>query len=77
MAQNYGLPTTDQDAKLRANRFKDEDPFPSIPRALLSSAEIYDYARVTGMLFPFYAESLAHSSDGDRLIQPMATSDSS
>jgi hypothetical protein len=42
-----------QEAVDRARKFKRFDPFPDIPPALLSSADIEDYARVTAMLFPF------------------------
>ncbi|WP_449409268.1 hypothetical protein [Methylobacterium komagatae] len=35
--------------KARAHMFKTRDPFPHVPPALLSSAEILDYDRVTGM----------------------------
>jgi deoxycytidine triphosphate deaminase len=44
----------DDRAKERSARFRQLDPFPSIPPALLSSAEIEDYVRVTAMLHPFY-----------------------
>ncbi len=54
--------TDDTDARRRAWRFAKEDPLPSIPRALLSSAEIHDYARITGMLFPFYQDALKFAS---------------
>jgi deoxycytidine triphosphate deaminase len=45
--------TSEQEAIDRAEKFKRFDPFPDIPPALLSSADIEDYARVTAMLFPF------------------------
>ena len=45
--------TSENEAASRAKKFKRFDPFPDIPPALLSSAEIEDYARVTAMLFPF------------------------
>jgi deoxycytidine triphosphate deaminase len=41
-------------ARDRAAMFRDLDPFRSVPRTLLSSAEIEDYVRVTAMLHPFY-----------------------
>jgi deoxycytidine triphosphate deaminase len=44
---------SEEEANDRAKKFKRFDPFPDIPPALLSSAEIEDYARVTAMLFPF------------------------
>lgn len=54
--------SSDADAAQRAMLYADKDPFPSIPCALLSSAEIYDYARTTGMLYPFYPASLKSAS---------------
>jgi deoxycytidine triphosphate deaminase len=52
----------DTEALARAERFENVDPFPSIPRALLSSAEIADYARATGMLHPFLMAQLKSAS---------------
>lgn len=49
--------TSHEEANTRATKFKRFDPFPDIPSALLSSAEIEDYVRVTAMLFPFYPKS--------------------
>jgi deoxycytidine triphosphate deaminase/uncharacterized protein YoxC len=46
---------SDEEAEARAKQFKQLDPFPDISPALLSAADIEDYARVTAMLFPFYA----------------------
>jgi len=60
--QQYTFCQSFEEAAERYKRFKKEDPFPSIPRALLSSAEIYDYARVTGMVHPFYESSLKSAS---------------
>ncbi len=62
MPVNYDWPMNDEYAKERALEFKERDPFPSIPKALLSSAEIEDYARVTGMLYPFHPENLKAAS---------------
>lgn len=39
-----------------------KDPFPSIPQALLNSADIEDYARVTGLLDPFDRAKLKPAS---------------
>jgi deoxycytidine triphosphate deaminase len=50
------------DAAARAALYSKIDPFRSVPSALLSSAEIYDYARVTGMLFRFYPDALKSAS---------------
>lgn len=52
----------ESDAEERARRYANTDPFKSIPRALLSSAEIADYARATGMLDPFSEDQLKSAS---------------
>lgn len=46
----------------RADHFEKTDPFEAIPPALLSSAEINDYAEATGMLCPFYRDQLKPAS---------------
>ena len=43
----------DDEAKDRFDRNSNPDPFPEIPPALLNSADIFDYVRTTGMIFPF------------------------
>ena len=43
-------------------KYKEIDPFESIPPALLNSADIYDYAVTTGMIDPFYSENLKSGS---------------
>jgi deoxycytidine triphosphate deaminase len=53
---------TDAEAAEKAAKFLTADPFPSIPLALLSAAEIDDYARVTGFLYPFDSRSLKSAS---------------
>jgi deoxycytidine triphosphate deaminase len=55
-------PLDDDDAAARAVLFGNNDPFPSIPRSLLSSAEIDDYARMTGMLSPYDPKQLKSAS---------------
>lgn len=62
MAHEYDFAQSLDEAKTRAAQFINVDPFPTIPRALLSSAEIYDYVRLTGMLHPFYSTSLKSAS---------------
>lgn len=47
------FPATPEEAKKRFGEYRSKDPFPEVPAALLNSADIYDYARVTGMLWPF------------------------
>ncbi len=49
----YKLPFTEEQAKERFEQFEDFDPFPDIPPALLNSADITEYVRVTGMVYPF------------------------
>jgi hypothetical protein len=51
---NYNFATTDDEAKSRAEWFKELDPFPDLPAALLSSEQVSDYVRVTGLIHPFY-----------------------
>ena len=48
-----GFVATDEEAAHRHERFENVDPFPDIPPALLNATDIYDYARVTGMIWPF------------------------
>lgn len=52
----------DTQAKFKFSEFSNKDPFPEIPAALLNSADIYDYIRVTGMIWPFYPEKLKSAS---------------
>lgn len=44
---------SESQARERYAQYSSVDPFPDIPPALLNSADIADYVRVTGMLFPF------------------------
>jgi hypothetical protein len=50
---DYYFATTDDEAKSRAEFFRELDPFPDLPAALLSSEHVSDYVRVTGLLHPF------------------------
>ena len=52
----------DEEASACARLHETSDPLLSIPRALLSSAEIDDYVRLTGLLHPFYRENLKPAS---------------
>jgi deoxycytidine triphosphate deaminase len=54
--------TSEAEASARAAKFLAHDPFPSIPLSLLSSAEIHDYVRVTGSLYPFHSSGLKSAS---------------
>lgn len=47
------FPANDPEAKERYADFEHWDPFPDIPPALLNSADISKYVRVTGMVHPF------------------------
>lgn len=51
------LSQSDPEAEDRYNKTKQCDPFPEISPALLNSADIYDYVRMTGMLYPFDSTS--------------------
>ncbi len=42
-----------EEAERRSKKYRDVDPFPDIPRALLSSEHIKAYVRETGMIHPF------------------------
>ena len=52
-ASDVDWPSNDAEAGQRAARYLKHDPFPGIPPALLGSATFADYARVTGMVYPF------------------------
>jgi deoxycytidine triphosphate deaminase len=47
------FPVDGEEATKRFEQFKSLDPLPNIPPALLNSGDIYDYARITGMVYPF------------------------
>ncbi len=53
---------SDAEAAEKAAKFLTADPFPSVPLSLLSAAEIDDYARVTGLIYPFDSRSLKSAS---------------
>lgn len=53
---DLGFAKDDDDADDRFKEFYNKDPFPEIDPALLNSADICDYVRVTGMIHPFYPE---------------------
>ena len=52
----------DAEAESRYRAAQKIDPFPDIPPALLNSADIEDYVRVTGMMVPFRKEKLKSAS---------------
>ena len=53
----YEFAQDENEASERARTFKDSDPFPKVPPALLSAEHIYDYVRTTALLHPFYTDS--------------------
>lgn len=46
-----------EEADRRSKKYRNIDPFPLIPRALLSSEHIQAYVRETGMIYPFESRS--------------------
>lgn len=63
----FSLPTSEEEAEERFRDWQNQDPFPTptIPAALLNSADIIDYVTVTGMIFPFYL-----AKGNDRKLKP-------
>lgn len=53
---------TDDEAAALYKATKSDDPFPDIAPALLNSADIDDYIRATGMIFPYETECLKSAS---------------
>lgn len=53
---------SESEAAARAAKCLSNDPFPSIPLSLLSSAEIHDYVRVTALMHPFNSSGLKSAS---------------
>lgn len=47
--------------------WKNCDPFPNIAPALLNSADIEDYVRMTGLIYPFYPKDLSGATYSVRL----------
>lgn len=62
VGENDGLPVSDDEAAARYSKFRILDPLPKVPAALLSSEHIFDYAKLTGMIFPFEEKSLKSAS---------------
>lgn len=56
-----------QDAGQRAKYWENVDPLPDIAPALLNSADISDYVRMTGMIYPFHSEDLSGATYTVRL----------
>lgn len=53
ISDSLQFPKDRNEAEKRFRQYKSLDPLPEIPPALLNSGDIYDYARTTGMVFPF------------------------
>ena len=54
---------TNEDAVVeRAARWLDKDPYPKIPRALLTAEHIKAYVKATGMIYPFHEGGLKSAS---------------
>lgn len=51
-----------EDAEERFQEWKDKDPYPHIPPALLNSADIHDYVETTGMMYPYCPRLMKSSS---------------
>lgn len=61
--QDYQLmAASDQEADRRFRIAKSLDPFPQIQPSLLNSADIHDYIRMTGMLYPHDSDDLKSAS---------------
>ena len=52
----YQVATSNDEALARFAKFEHHDPLPDVPPALLNAGDIYDYARITGMIWPFEIE---------------------
>lgn len=50
------FPATPEEAQERFQYFEYIDPLPDVNPALLNSGDIFDYARITGMIWPFANE---------------------
>ncbi|MFE4950407.1 hypothetical protein ACFQ9V_09895 [Leifsonia sp. NPDC056665] len=50
------------EAERRFLKYRDNDPFPDVPPALLNSADIADYVSATGMIEPFHPDGLKTAS---------------
>jgi deoxycytidine triphosphate deaminase len=71
VASNSGLVFPSEDAVHEHYlKWRTTDPFPSIPPALLNSADIVDYVRQTGMIYPFDATKLKPASYEVPLLGP-------
>ena len=62
---NYALDY--EEAYKRFNIWREVDPFPDIPPALLNSADVADYVFTVGMIWPFYCDDLKSAAYEMRL----------
>ena len=65
MSDDYstlGFVETAEDAQKRFEQFESLDPLQDIQPALLNSGDVYDYARITGMVWPFEKDKLKSAS---------------
>lgn len=56
-----------EEAQKSYQNWKAQDPYPDIPPALLNSADIKDYVRVTGMIYPFHEKDVIGATYSVRL----------
>lgn len=58
MPDGKGFCSSFKEAEQAYKTWKRRDPFSHIPPALLSSADIADYVRLVGLIYPFHEDSL-------------------
>lgn len=58
------------EAEQRHKRFASDDPFPSIPPALLGSPAFLKYIRTTGMIHPFRGWNVKEGRVDTKLVKP-------
>lgn len=51
--EGFDFPKDDAEAGGRFQQYQNRDPLSVVPPALLNAGDIYDYARITGMIYPF------------------------
>lgn len=67
MSKEIDFATSLDEAKTKYEKYKNIDPFSKIAPALLNSADICDYVRLTGMIYPFQPVDLRPATYGIRL----------
>ena len=50
---------SDEEAAAMFRTWRERDPYPDIPPALLNNADIVDYVSCTGMVYPFHPSGLS------------------